>query len=1333
MACTRVYATGSWRDDPRRFQELKEEFQKLGSNTQTSIRLLSQHDEGDFVAVSGFGLLRDAKLIPNKNQLCLFTEAGRGSSQMTVVDTSGKVIHREFADGFPKSGPVSMEKKNAAFQRIRASYGDRIGLIVAIGTFWYMFKEKNCPIHPNLAPIPTKVTTRASNFPMEGFSNLFGECPMIVLRECIVNNVERRVSWGTGIPGTSSFIDLGSGKISIVDPSTGLASNAHDLPLDVKEVAKLLNTMISKHNSGSKSQILPSTRTLKVDIVKAREMPAADVTGKSDPYCKLFYVDPEIRGHEGMENRNIVKAASREAGNMMKDAYTSMTGSFSSTRKPKIKKKKTATRLQFGETSVVQKTLDPEWNESFVLELSSDKDASPEAMLASLFIVIEVWDHDYGTKDDFLGTCRIHTPFVMYGSMTTTFEGWVPLTIPTSATGAVFVKLAWDNHSTRDIKIPESILMRTLFPPVLPLYSKYLYDTVTLSSGLALDLPPASEVVIDMLDKIVFKHEEGTLLLTNFRLCFIAYSSINRAGSGSSTLLAPLVIPIGTIVESSLVDQGLAKSCLRVVCKHNTALDFISSSSLTPHTPQDERARVTQATTAPASEGHNSSTLLRISAEITWRSSEGCFAYSMCDHAHTAMQHKRQDAPSLPRSHAPPELLVQGVSSAITHNVRRLAVVARKPKKPRSSNIDIGKRVLEEYRRQGLLDDPRWTYTTHNHAYKLCETYPRHLMFPKYFPESKLSKAATYRSKERLPACTYLHPRTQAPLCRCSQPKSGLAGRDLREDNELLLAIRASTPKTNPILHIFDARALVAASANAAFKGKGFESVTNLGGDDVACLKFCDIGNIHTMRSSLQTLAKAFSTDFGDSVSDFMACVASSKWLDHLSRVLCSSVEIANTLTAGHPCVVHCSDGWDRTSQLSATSQLLVDPHFRTISGFADLIEKDWCAFGHMFALRCGAHGKHFKEGESSPIFLQWLDCVEQIRRQCPTEFEFGSSLLLYIAQVGLSSEYFGTFLYNSESERHTNDVATDTISLWEYVDSNTHMFSNPLYVPVSTSTGIMLQCEISITGDRMTEPGTPLQFDPKASAIMLWRDLYDGNLEQNHEQRLTQFIQKQRRLIQQLSSSREEVSSARARASLLDLTSGTAYNPPHTHDRDGSDGDRHRLRHRSTQAVSDELDQLKDQLFEQQQTHANVISERNKKPAAKTGANRLQHDQDSGHKKRLTTPATFTATVASFQVATDHKGRRVAFYVIKVAQTLPLQAEWNVTRRFSDFLWLQSQYTNDIHVKLKGKTLFHNFTREFLTKRKELLDDWLQQTFALDQKKHLVHFLDADVDAGLD
>lgn len=62
---------------------------------------------------------------------------------------------------------------------------------------------------------------------------------------------------------------------------------------------------------------------------------------------------------------------------------------------------------------------------------------------------------------------------------------------------------------------------------------------------------------------------------------------------------------------------------------------------------------------------------------------------------------------------------------------------------------------------------------------------------------------------------------------------------------------------------------------------------------------------------------------------------------------------IVQTIISAHQNVmIHCSDGWDRTSQLSSLSMLLLDPYYRTLKGFIVLIEKEWLSFGHMFATR---------------------------------------------------------------------------------------------------------------------------------------------------------------------------------------------------------------------------------------------------------------------------------------------------------------------------------------------------------------------------------------------
>lgn len=115
--------------------------------------------------------------------------------------------------------------------------------------------------------------------------------------------------------------------------------------------------------------------------------------------------------------------------------------------------------------------------------------------------------------------------------------------------------------------------------------------------------------------------------------------------------------------------------------------------------------------------------------------------------------------------------------------------------------------------------------------------------------------------------------------------------------------------------------------------------------------------------------------------------------------------------------MVHCSDGWDRTSQLTSIVQIILDPYYRTLEGFCVLIEKEWLSFGHQFPIRNGLYNENYWENNYSPIFIQWLDCISQLIQQNPSKFQFNYNLIGFIAKH-LYSGYFGTFLFNNEKER---------------------------------------------------------------------------------------------------------------------------------------------------------------------------------------------------------------------------------------------------------------------------------------------------------------------------
>jgi myotubularin-related protein 6/7/8 len=257
---------------------------------------------------------------------------------------------------------------------------------------------------------------------------------------------------------------------------------------------------------------------------------------------------------------------------------------------------------------------------------------------------------------------------------------------------------------------------------------------------------------------------------------------------------------------------------------------------------------------------------------------------------------------------------------------------------------------------------------------------------------------------------TYLHPLNNCSITRSSQPLAGFRGnRSIQDEklvaaifsssqpsgqnkaasrsdgstptpgrtySDLMLSVDASTagletlegngsaeqsseiPGTKTVVYgaqqrnlIVDARPTVNAYAMQAV-GLGSENMDNY---KFAAKEYLGIDNIHVMRDSLAKVIEAIKDSDITPLPPNRELLARSGWLKHIAGLLVGADLIARQIGLQHSHVlIHCSDGWDRTSQLSALSQICLDPYYRTLEGYIVLVEKDWLSFGHMFRHRSG-------------------------------------------------------------------------------------------------------------------------------------------------------------------------------------------------------------------------------------------------------------------------------------------------------------------------------------------------------------------------------------------
>ena len=239
--------------------------------------------------------------------------------------------------------------------------------------------------------------------------------------------------------------------------------------------------------------------------------------------------------------------------------------------------------------------------------------------------------------------------------------------------------------------------------------------------------------------------------------------------------------------------------------------------------------------------------------------------------------------------------------------------------------------------------------------------------------DEQLRQIGEFRSKKRLPVLSWIKYENKtcgAALLRSSQPLVGLTSKRNDADETYLNTIyRLNTNNALDKLFILDARPFVNAAANKG-TGGGYESEDNY---EKCQICFLNIQNIHVIRQSLnkifdmstpssnnQTLGAAAGAvnQFGNIINvqsgspmqhqisqrsvnssisingnpnqnqaannsfnddkNYLVNLENSKWLEHIQLILKGVLKIVRYINQHRASVlVHCSDGWDRTSQVN--------------------------------------------------------------------------------------------------------------------------------------------------------------------------------------------------------------------------------------------------------------------------------------------------------------------------------------------------------------------------------------------------------------------------------
>nr|XP_020466468.1 myotubularin-related protein 10 [Monopterus albus] len=283
-----------------------------------------------------------------------------------------------------------------------------------------------------------------------------------------------------------------------------------------------------------------------------------------------------------------------------------------------------------------------------------------------------------------------------------------------------------------------------------------------------------------------------------------------------------------------------------------------------------------------------------------------------------------------------------------------------------------------EIKRTGASE---WRVCSINKGYAISPSLPEYIVVPVSLADQDLKQYSVFFTDNRIPLWCWNHTNGSA-LARMACIADPLQQKKI--EHKLFSAITKSHPQCSEV----------------------FRS------DLDKCLP-----NIQDIQSAFLKIRQICIIDpFEESEERWLSSIENSRWLEYVRAFLKHSAEIVYHLEGKNASVIlQEREDRDLNCVVSSLVQLMLDPHYRSLTGFQSLVQKEWVMAGHRFLDRCNHLKKN--DSEESPLFMLFLDCVWQIMNQYPAAFEFTEAYLSVLSD-SMWIPLFSTFLFNCPKQR---------------------------------------------------------------------------------------------------------------------------------------------------------------------------------------------------------------------------------------------------------------------------------------------------------------------------